>query len=112
MNWTELNILKLDEAMIEYGFEPIRHFEYEDSVGCVVRLIPNYEMPGTGGIWCLAIEVTTSVNAFAFIGAASQQLTPEQAVDLTTCARELPVLRRGTDQTTIFIFRHFVLEEI
>lgn len=112
MKFTELNILKLDEAMIEYGFEPIRHFEYEDSVGCTIRLIPNYPLPGTGGVWCLGIEVTSTVNAFAFIGAASQQLTPEDAVDLTSCAIQQQIARRGTDETAIFYFRHFVLEEI
>jgi hypothetical protein len=112
MNWTELNLAQLDDAMIEVGFEPIRHLEYEDHSGSTIKLNPSFEMPGTGGIWCLAIEVTDPASAFAFVVAASRQLTREQTADLAECAREHHTYRRVGDTTATYYFRHFVLEEI
>lgn len=112
--WTEFIELKrdqLDDAMIEVGFEPTRHLEYEDSVGCTVKLNPQFELAGTGGVWCLAIEVTDVSSAFAFVVAASRQLTREQAADLANCGREHHTYRRAGDTAAIYYFRHFVLEE-
>lgn len=76
MDQFEINLFALDDEMQECGFETSGHLAWEDSLGRTVQLIPNYEMPDAGGIWCLAVAADDASGIIAF-AMAVRPLLPE-----------------------------------
>lgn len=112
MDQFEINLFALDNEMLECGFESINGLSYEDSLGRTVRLVPNFEIPGAGGVWCLAVEASHPAGMVAFAMAVRHLLPEGYLPELPRTVHEVTTSSRAGDDSVIYYFSNLVLEQI
>jgi hypothetical protein len=112
MDQIEINLFALNDELQECGFESSDHLEWEDSTGRTVRITPNYEIPGSGGVWCLAVEASHPAGIIAFAMAVRRLLPVNYVSDVPRTVHEVATSRRAGDDSVIYYFSNLVFEQI